>query len=104
MTIATVMVHLDWGRSNSQVLDTAAWLAQHLDAGVIGIAGSQALQLDAGDGFHSAGLIDAKHNIAAIELLRGQVHSYSDRWKPLSLPRDVLQAGGSQNPTSNFNH
>jgi len=68
MTIATVMVHLDWGRSNSQVLDTAAWLAQHLDAGVIGIAGSQALQLDAGDGFHSAGLIDAKHNIAAIEL------------------------------------
>jgi nucleotide-binding universal stress UspA family protein len=68
MTIATVMVHLDGNRSNTQVLNAAGWLAQRLDAGVIGIAACQPLQLDASGGIYSSDLIYAERDIGVTEL------------------------------------
>ena len=68
MTIATLMVHLDGTRSNTQVLDVAGWLAQRLDAGVIGIAACQPIQLDPSAGVYSAELIDAERDIVAADL------------------------------------
>jgi len=68
MTIATLMVHIDGTRSNTQVLDVAGWLAERLDAGVIGIAACQPIQLDPSAGVYSAELIDAERDIVATDL------------------------------------
>lgn len=68
MTIVTLMVHLDGGRSNTQVLNVAGWLAQHLEAGVIGIAACQPMQLDPSGGMYSGDLIEIERDIVATEL------------------------------------
>lgn len=47
MTYSTIMVHLDGGRPNRFLLDTAAAVATRFDATVIGIAGCQPVQLGA---------------------------------------------------------
>lgn len=70
MTIATLMVLLDGSRPNTQVLNIAGWLAQRLDAGVIGIAACQPLQLDTGGAVYSTGLIEAERDIVATTLKR----------------------------------
>ena len=50
MTYATLMVHLEPGRSNAGLLHVASGLAERLGAGVIGIAACQPLQLIYNDG------------------------------------------------------
>lgn len=50
MSYATLLVHLQLGRSNASVLDMTRHLADRFRAGVIGIAASQPLRNDYGDG------------------------------------------------------
>jgi hypothetical protein len=45
MTYATLMVHLDVGRSNAGRLQVAGHLAGRFGASVVGIAGCQPMQL-----------------------------------------------------------
>ena len=59
MTYATLMVHLQLGTSNTGVVRIAGDLAARFEAGVIGIAACQPLQVVYADGIYvSGGLID----------------------------------------------
>lgn len=51
MTYATLMVHLDLGRSNAQLLRFTGELARRFDAHVIGIVAAQPMQIIGGEGF-----------------------------------------------------
>lgn len=57
MTCATLMVHLEPGRSNANLLRTAGDLAQRMHASVIGISACQTLPLCYGDTYVSGGTI-----------------------------------------------
>jgi nucleotide-binding universal stress UspA family protein len=52
------MVQLQLGRSNAELLDVAADLAERFDAGVIGITACQPMQMAGADGFFPAELIE----------------------------------------------
>ena len=54
MSYATLMVHLQVGQSNGPVLQVAAGLAKRFDAGVIGVAACQPMQLVYTDGYIAA--------------------------------------------------
>lgn len=58
MTYATLMVHLDLGRSNAGLLQIASDLAVRFHAGVIGIAACQPMQIVYGDGYVSGDFIE----------------------------------------------
>lgn len=51
MTYATLMVHLELGHSNQGLLEIAGSLARQFEAGVIGIAACQPVQVIYGDGY-----------------------------------------------------
>lgn len=68
MTYATMMVHLDAGRSNAAVLDVAAAMAAQYEAQVIGIAACQPMQLSACEGYVDAALAVAVRDIVDDEL------------------------------------
>ena len=54
MTYATLMVHLELGRSNSQLLQLVGELAERCHAGVLGIAASPPAQIVGGEAYFSA--------------------------------------------------
>lgn len=54
MTYATLMVHLELGRSNAQLLQLAGELAERCHAGVLGIAACPPVQIIGGEGYFSA--------------------------------------------------
>lgn len=59
MSYATLMVHLQLGQSNSDLLQLAAGLARRFDAGLIGVTACRPMQVVYGDGYYvSAELID----------------------------------------------
>ena len=58
MTYATLMVHLEIGRSNAGLLQVAGDLARRFNAGVIGIAACQPMQIPYGDGYVSPDLVE----------------------------------------------
>ncbi len=72
MTYATLMVHLEIGRSNGALLQIAGNLAQRFHAGVIGIAACQPLQIVYGDGFITGDLIEEDRNEMARELQKAE--------------------------------
>ena len=51
MSYASLMVNLELGRSNSELLRVAVDLAGRFDAAVIGVASCQPMQVDFGDGY-----------------------------------------------------
>ncbi len=55
MTYATLMVRLELGQSNAGLLQVAGDLADQLDAGVVGIAACQPMQLVYNDGCYAFG-------------------------------------------------
>ena len=57
MTYATLMVHLQLGRSNANLLRIAGHLAERFQAGVIGVAACQPMQIDYANGYASGALI-----------------------------------------------
>jgi len=65
---ATVMVHLELGRSNSEVLRVALDLAKRLDSRVIGIAACQPLEITLGDSYVSGDLIEQGHEEISAEM------------------------------------
>ncbi|MBI2749172.1 MAG: universal stress protein [Burkholderiales bacterium] len=54
MTYATLMVHLELGRSNAQLLQLAGDLAERCRAGVLGVAACPPVQIVGGEGYFSA--------------------------------------------------
>lgn len=58
MTYATLMVHVELGRSNADLLTITADLAERFQAGVIGIAACQPIQYIYGDGFISGEVLE----------------------------------------------
>ncbi len=58
MGYASLMVHLELGRSNANLLQIAGDLAQRFSAGVIGIAACQPMQMVYGDGYLSGAAIE----------------------------------------------
>lgn len=62
MTYATLMVHLQPGRSNAAVLALTRQLADRFNAAVIGIAAMQPMQLNAGDGLMAGDVYELERN------------------------------------------
>src|SRR3546814_4743827 len=58
MTYATLMVHLELGKPNADLLQITANLAQRFQASVIGIAACQPIQYVYGDGFISGQVME----------------------------------------------
>jgi len=58
MTCATLMVHLEVGSSNVRILQVAGDLADRFQAGVIGIAAAQPMQIVYADGYVSGDMIE----------------------------------------------
>ncbi len=58
MTYATLMVHLELGRSNAKLLSVVGDLAERFHAAVIGIAACQSMPMVYGEGYVSAELIE----------------------------------------------
>ncbi|PZU64849.1 universal stress protein [Sphingobium sp.] len=65
MSYATLMVHLELGKSNVDLLKITADLADRFQASVIGIAACQPIQYVYGDGFISGEVLD--QNLAEIQ-------------------------------------
>lgn len=68
MSYATVMVHLEPGRSNAGLLKVAADLAEHFQAGVIGIAACQPMLMVYTEGCVSAELIEQDRRSTARDM------------------------------------
>lgn len=64
MTYATLMVHLELGRSNAGLLRLAGEVAERFRAGVIGIAGSQIMLTSYNDGYVPGDVIVQVHDEA----------------------------------------
>lgn len=83
MSYATLMLHLELGRSNTTLLNLAADLAQRFQASVIGVTACRPAAFVAGDGYLDGALIDAEcqqlaheSEVAEVEFrtaLRGRV-------------------------------
>src|SRR3546814_13823931 len=58
MTYATLMVHLELGKPNADLLQITANLAQRFQASVIGIAACQPIPYVYGDGFISGQVVE----------------------------------------------
>ncbi len=58
MTYATLMVHVELGRSNAALLKLAGDLAERLQTGVVGMAAVQPVQLTYGDGFLAGEVVE----------------------------------------------
>ena len=68
MTYATLMVHLQTGRSNTGVLQLAGDLAERFHAAVIGIAARQPRQMVYGDDYMSSELFELQRDEIAHEM------------------------------------
>lgn len=67
MSYATLMLHLELGRSNAALLDLAVDLAERFQAGVIGVTACKPAAFVAGDGYMDGALIDAEYRQLAQE-------------------------------------
>jgi nucleotide-binding universal stress UspA family protein len=72
VTYATVMVHLQLGRSNAHLLQIAGDLAERFGAGVIGIATCQPMQIVYEDAYVPANLIEQDRQEIEKELAAAQ--------------------------------
>jgi nucleotide-binding universal stress UspA family protein len=68
MTYSTLMVQLELGQPNTDVLRIAADLAHRFDAAVIGIAGCQPMQMVVGDGYICGDLIAENDQLVVTEM------------------------------------
>ena len=68
MTYATVMVNLQLGRSNANLVQVAGDLAERFGAGVIGIAACQPMQIVYGDAYVPPNLIEEDRKQIDMEL------------------------------------
>jgi nucleotide-binding universal stress UspA family protein len=68
MTYKTLMVHLEIGRSAPGLLRIARDLADHFQAGVIGISGCQPMQLYYGDGYMTGDLVQMDRQRIDVDL------------------------------------
>lgn len=68
MTYKTLMVHLEAGQSNADVLHVTAEIAQRYQADVIGIASCEPVQIGWGDGMMSSDIALAERQIVDDEL------------------------------------
>ncbi len=68
MTYSTLMVQLELGQPNTDVLRIAADLAHRFDAAVIGIAGCQPMQMVVGDGYICGDLIAENDQLIVAEM------------------------------------
>src|SRR5665213_971526 len=59
MTYATLMVHLELGQSNAELLKTSGRLAKQFDARLVGIAACQPAQFAYADGYGGGEVIAA---------------------------------------------
>jgi nucleotide-binding universal stress UspA family protein len=73
MTYLTLMVHVDLGSSNKRLLGIAGDLAEHFQAGVIGIAACKNIELAYGDGFMTGDIIEADRKEIDEELTAAEV-------------------------------
>ena len=93
MTYATLMVHLRPGQSNTAVLASARQLADRFGAAVIGIAATQPMQMDMGDGTTAVGVyalnrdeIEGEVRALEVEFRRALGAAVPDlRWRSASL-------------------
>ena len=67
MSYATLMLHLELGRSNAALLDLAVDLAERFQAGVIGVTACKPAAFVAGDGYMDGALIDAEYRQLALQ-------------------------------------
>ena len=72
MNCKSLMVHLELGRPNANLLRIAADLAQRFDAAVIGVAACQPMQMVYGDGFVSGELIEQDRTEIALEMKKAE--------------------------------
>jgi nucleotide-binding universal stress UspA family protein len=73
MTYATLMVHLELGRSNAGLLRVTAELAERFGASVIGIAARQPMQMAYGDAYVAGDLIEQDRDEIAKEIKAAEV-------------------------------
>ena len=73
MTYATLMVHLQPGRSNAAVLAMTRRLAKRFNAAVIGIAATQPMQMDVGDGSTAVDIYALNRDEIAGEVHKAEV-------------------------------
>ena len=93
MTYATLMVHLRPGQSNTAVLASARQLADRFGAAVIGIAATQPMQMDMGDGTTAVGVyalnrdeIEGEVRALEVEFRKALGAAVPDlRWRSASL-------------------
>ena len=93
MTYATLMVHLCPGQTNTAVLASARHLADRFSAAVIGIAATQPMQMDMGDGTTAVGVyalnrdeIDGEVRALEVEFRKALGAAVPDlRWRSASL-------------------
>ncbi|WP_394787147.1 universal stress protein [Rhodoferax sp.] len=72
MSYATLMVHLELGRSNAELLQVTLNLAQRFRSGVVGIAACQPMQLVYGDGYVYGELIEENRLEIAKEMAQAE--------------------------------
>ena len=72
MSYSTLMVHLELGRSNAGVLKLAGDLADRFDAGVIGIAAYQPIQMLYAEGYVSGQLMEDERTEIDREIAEAQ--------------------------------
>lgn len=104
VTYSTIMVHLDGGRSNGAVLDTAAAVATRHGATVIGIAACQPVHLGAPSGYLDGEFAVVERDIVTDELARldtefhqhAGLHSLTLEWRSLPIYVNVAHAVAEQ--------
>ena len=72
MTYATLMVHLELGRSNAHLLQLAGELAERCQAGVLGIAACPPVQIVGGGGYFSAESLEQDRTELAKEMRQAE--------------------------------
>lgn len=77
MGLKTLLVHLEVGRANTAVLQAAAMLAGRFDAGVIGVAACQPMQLVYSDTYVDANLINQDRAETERELAEAKVEFHA---------------------------
>jgi nucleotide-binding universal stress UspA family protein len=84
MTYATLMVHLELGRSNAGLLKIAGDLAVRFRAGVIGIAACQPIRIGYGDAYLSGDVIEQDR-----EEIEKEIHAAEAEFRAALQPRSI---------------
>lgn len=73
MTYSTLMVHLELGQPNEGLLSVAAEFAERFQAGVLGVAVCQPMQINYGYGYGNGSLIEQDRDELAREIEQAEV-------------------------------